>query len=446
MASLSVAPDSVYRLLTSGGDARDAALAALAEAPPGPHERALAVAAAPALAELMFSGESSRATFQRASLLLARMVHETDDQTAVYGAAFPDGRLLDYWQATDSVPAKSLASLPEADEVASRQIAVDFACMYGACGHAPKRGISAPYTVAAGGTVAYLTSMRRTVAPLTNGAAGAAVLVKLAKLLTELVADLIKDAVHTVRQHCADVDGDPHHLASLLIGGSLWSLICPLGAGGAEVAKALVEGGVYNLCLSALRRVGSPGEWLSLSAGLLKGGYAAGVANVAKECMKAFAGEPYRRDHEEFVASGLFHEFIGAVKAFGARGIEGLQDTDHLALGNTLNALGRSGIGLPGCEQAVRGVAVELKFALDHSLELAETELGATTASFAAQLCVRVFGRDEGGSEFSFTQAQVDTMLTRWHLQVRAEGWHKVRKSSCPTASSHLSCLSLIKN
>jgi hypothetical protein len=33
-----------------------------------------------------------------------------------------------------------------------------------------------------------------------------------------------------------------------------------------------------------------------------------------------------------------------------------------------------------------------------------------------------VFGRDEGGSEFSFTQQQIDLLLERWSQTVRAVG------------------------
>jgi hypothetical protein len=43
-----------------------------------------------------------------------------------------------------------------------------------------------------------------------------------------------------------------------------------------------------------------------------------------------------------------------------------------------------------------------------------------------------VFGRDEGGSEFSFTQRQVDMLLEKWSQNVRAVGYYA---SSKPTAA-----------
>ena len=43
-----------------------------------------------------------------------------------------------------------------------------------------------------------------------------------------------------------------------------------------------------------------------------------------------------------------------------------------------------------------------------------------------------VFGRDEGDSEFAFTQQQVDTLIEKWSQTVRAVGWNKNTK---PTSS-----------
>eukprot|EP01047_Picozoa_sp_COSAG01_P008655 COSAG01_NODE_343_length_18564_cov_10.381099_3_plen_177_part_00 len=45
--------------------------------------------------------------------------------------------------------------------------------------------------------------------------------------------------------------------------------------------------------------------------------------------------------------------------------------------------------------------------------------------SLAAMLACSIFGRDEEGSPFVFTQKTVDTMLLRWALIMRAEGHNK---------------------
>ena len=44
-----------------------------------------------------------------------------------------------------------------------------------------------------------------------------------------------------------------------------------------------------------------------------------------------------------------------------------------------------------------------------------------------------VFGRDEGDSEFSFAQQQVDVLIEKWSQIVRAVGYNKTTK---PTSST----------
>ena len=44
-----------------------------------------------------------------------------------------------------------------------------------------------------------------------------------------------------------------------------------------------------------------------------------------------------------------------------------------------------------------------------------------------------VFGRDEGDSEFSFAQQQVDVLIEKWSQTVRAVGFNR---NSKPTSSS----------
>jgi hypothetical protein len=62
-------------------------------------------------------------------------------------------------------------------------------------------------------------------------------------------------------------------------------------------------------------------------------------------------------------------------------------------------------------------------------------ENGMTTQGAAVQVCCGVFGRDEGGSEFSFSQPHIDILLTRWSQIVRAEGYNR---NNNPTADTIL--------
>jgi hypothetical protein len=86
----------------------------------------------------------------------------------------------------------------------------------------------------------------------------------------------------------------------------------------------------------------------------------------------------------------------------------------------------------PGCEAQIRGVAPALAFCLEHNLDLME-ELGATTQGNATGVCCGVFGRDEGGSDFTFSQQHIDILLTRWSQIVRAVGYNKNAKPTADT-------------
>ena len=90
---------------------------------------------------------------------------------------------------------------------------------------------------------------------------------------------------------------------------------------------------------------------------------------------------------EAIVASGLFDECVSAVAAVAAAGVEGLHDTNRVALLGSLCVL-RNCRSQPGCEAKIRQLAPALAFCLEHDLDSLE-QLGMTTASYAAQLCTR---------------------------------------------------------
>jgi hypothetical protein len=71
-------------------------------------------------------------------------------------------------------------------------------------------------------------------------------------------------------------------------------------------------------------------------------------------------------------------------------------------------------------------------FSLAHDLDQIQ-EIGSTTGAFAARVCCSVFGRDEGGSEFTFTTQQIALLTESWSQSVRAVGFHATSK---PTADS----------
>ena len=122
----------------------------------------------------------------------------------------------------------------------------------------------------------------------------------------------------------------------------------------------------------------------SISRGDVGKAYALGTVNV---WTKAFSGQPQRPDLEAIVTAGLFDECISAVAAFAAAGVEGMHDTNHYALYNSLCLL-RNCRSQPGCEAKIRQLAPALAFCLEHDLDYLE-QLGMTTGSTAAQICMR---------------------------------------------------------
>ena len=117
-----------------------------------------------------------------------------------------------------------------------------------------------------------------------------------------------------------------------------------------------------------------------------RGGYI--VTALANLC-KLFLGQPQRPDLEALVASGLFEECVGAVAAVGAAGTEGLHDTHHSTLYCALSLL-KNCRQQPGCEARIRSLAPSLAFCLENDLDLYE-QVGATTASSAAQICEFIY-------------------------------------------------------
>jgi hypothetical protein len=154
---------------------------------------------------------------------------------------------------------------------------------------------------------------------------------------------------------------------------------------------------------SGVRRTGR----ISISRGK------AGRANslllpISSDIAKGFIGQASRPDLAAIVGSGLFDLCIEAIAAFAAAGAEGLRDTHHGVFYSVLTMV-RVTRAHPGCEAKIRGAASALAFCLVHNLDYM-AEIGHTTGTYAAKVCCSVFGRDEGGSEFSFSTQHVQTL------------------------------------
>ncbi len=168
---------------------------------------------------------------------------------------------------------------------------------------------------------------------------------------------------------------------------------------------------------------------------------------------KLFGGRPQRPDLEAILASGCFEECISGIAAFAAAGVDGLDDVNHVALTMAL-VIVRFCRQLPGAEARIRSLAPALKWCLEHDTDCIE-QMGMTSSAYAAQICETlhthsqvscgcnggvhwfagcgVFGRDEGDSDFSFSQQIVHALVDKWSKTVRAVGFNAGSK---PTASN----------
>eukprot|EP01052_Picozoa_sp_SAG31_P001966 SAG31_NODE_66_length_28567_cov_30.222698_7_plen_413_part_00 len=226
-------------------------------------------------------------------------------------------------------------------------------------------------------------------------------------------------------------------LPELAIGGA-WRGLESCLTGRPGLGPTAMNLGLIQLVADQCRHVGTPADVASISRG--KVGTAGRATIPVFNLTTFFAGQAERPDLAACVASGLFDICVKVVAAFAAAGVESLRDTDHIAVFGALTLLvtvTRSvTVGTrPGCEAKIRGIAGALAFCLENSLDVVEV-MGFTTGSSAAVLCCRTFGRDEGGSEFTFQQQHIDDMTQAWSKTVRAFGYYQTLKPSADTISA----------
>jgi hypothetical protein len=215
-------------------------------------------------------------------------------------------------------------------------------------------------------------------------------------------------------------------LPELAIGGAWHAAYCCLLAR-PNLGPLGIELGLFDLGVEHIRAIGSPADVVSISRS--KACRAAGVLEALQHLMKAFSGLDVRPDLESCISSGVFDLCLEIVAAFAAAGVEGLEDIDVGVLSFALIQLPKVGSYQPECEAKIRGIATSLAFCMEHSLDYMQ-EMGYTSSSIAARTCCAVFGRDEGGSEFTFTQQHVDTLITMWSLYVGGVGLFAYNKPS----------------
>ena len=153
--------DTVASLLRDGAT-RTATLEALEQQEGAPIDRAVALAAAPALYEAlaMDATEVGRDDFDRIGLLRARLAAEaSDDPSAVYGGALGEGRLAAYYRSKGSVLAQAVGK--PASEL-TRADARSFACAWAYLPPSFVRGVTQPVAAAGFATTSEFSALYMT--------------------------------------------------------------------------------------------------------------------------------------------------------------------------------------------------------------------------------------------------------------------------------------------
>lgn len=394
---------------------RSVTLTAL-ESHPAPIPTMVSLAAAPALLRLMAmdAAEVERDTYDRVGLLLARLyVEALPDVLAVHGAAFGDGGYERQWNA-DSVLNTALRQ--PADQL-TRADAVSYACNLAYDSIILARGATEAWS-AAGLTVMEFVRLWLSTEPMISK--------------KKVPEDDVPTKMVTLMVELLKANEFPE----LAIGGA-WSGVVFCIIGRPSIGPVAFERGVVELAVEHLKAIGSPVDWVSISRG--KGGRAGIAMRAVSEMCKQFADKVSRPDLTACVASGLFDLCIEAITAVAAGDVDGLQDTHHSTLYYALSLV-QVCRREPGCEDKIRSAADALAFCLMHDLDYA-FDLGATSGAMAASLCenpcaalcsreshtqsalvvtlndaysVRagcgVFGRDEGGSDFSFSAQHIEAL------------------------------------
>ena len=143
-----LAADTVASLLRDGAT-RAATLEAFEQHEGTPIDRAVALAAAPALYDVlaMDATEVGREDFDRAGLVLARLAAEaSDDPSTVFGAAIGEGRYVAHYRSKGSVLAQAVGK-PAASELTLAD-ARSFACASALSLPAFVRGLTKPFAAA----------------------------------------------------------------------------------------------------------------------------------------------------------------------------------------------------------------------------------------------------------------------------------------------------------
>ena len=404
--------------LLRDGATRAAALDALDAAASVP------VDAGPALGDLLAldAAEVAQQQFDRVALLVARMVAEAaDDRARVWGSVFGAGRFAAVWRSEGNALAQ-IGRKPAAE--LSRADAVTLSCWGAHYCPMGVRGWTEPHA-AASFTPKDFFSLLLSEDFVFSKCAPHRLYHPAGQTVCTPPQPLEKRPARNCRTKMPDDEtarrlltlllellGDGCDVPRSVVGGASCTIRDLMLHSRSGIGAVALEADVYGLLLAQLRTIGGPSDYMSISRG--ETGFGGALLQAAAVVYKSAP------DITPIVSSGLFEESAAAVTAVAAGGADGLADTDHCALACALAVL-RNCTQLPECEDRLRSLASPLAFLLEPQNDLDWfAQLGTTSSNRAAGLICAVFGRDEGGSEFAFTQQQVDSAILRWSDILRA--------------------------
>jgi hypothetical protein len=409
--------DTVGQLLADKAT-RLATLDAL-EAHTGAFENELRASASRALGGLLEVDEADvdEPTLRRMLLLLARFFDEASDETELFAELVEGRGGLERLFTPPAVVRRYLQG-PAAE--LGRDAAITYACYAGPF-NPVNNGVSPDKMrdrLGLSGVGAFMQTMMSQM-PLSNANMPRMdVPLRLATVLLELLRD------------------PPEQRDPGVVRGA-WAGLQHCVLGRPAVSRHLYKLGAFDTMAACLNATGSGAEWMTPQHTTL-----AFVPFVATEILRAHAGEPVRPDKADFVSVGLFERFVDAVIARAEAGEAGLAETTTVALLMTLAGLTIC-IGEPGCDAKLRSAGGALSFHVNHSLVAVE-EFGLSTGAYSAELCAKLFGRDEvdSSSSFTFQQTHIDGLLTKYADMVAARGWWANFKPTADTIHTLNLCIS----
>ena len=403
----------VISLLNGGAAQRAEAHAELASLKADdPSAAAVACACVVPLVDAVLCADAARvgsAEAQRANLLLCGLLQLSADRTAAHTLAC-DGHWLKAWNASDT-GAQQHFSFPPRSSYRSVALAALAAAMSRPPAELTRDDLMLMACDMLPTAVFWGIGLAATFPPvgIDDGAAFGMYIQNVPHYQPRSPIDEVN---HLRWRLALEIAREPEALSELELAG-LWQLISQIIAQRPALCATATKDGLFEVAVAALRTHHRPNEWVSwrTAAGLM----ASAVFNAVSSCV-AMAGPTV--DMGGFLSSGAAAHIVSALQAYEQRGAAVVAEGNAIGIYTGLFALGSFDMAAPEAEGTVaimRKASSALQFTLDHSLEIG---VGLTTASLCGLMCALVFGKEESGGDFSFSDELIESCLVQAKSQL----------------------------